>query len=212
MDGWVLEALQLSRAPKPVSESAVFVPRKPRIIQDDASVGQPGADHLYAALRIGENVMKIGVSNDVLERLRGLARSFDGQYELLAVWPREAVLENMVVELLKHSKAVVGTSREHANVSLQQLCDIVKAARDLYRTKLDLDAPSWRGDRELEEDSADRALKRKREDVEIERTRAETERARTETERARTETELLHGLVRDGDSEAKIVFLGRLRA
>ena len=196
MDGWVLEALGLaSRSGTRVSERS-FVPRDPLVIKDDASVGLPGNDHLYAALRVGENCIKVGVSKDVLERIKALAQKFEGHYELLAVWPHEAVLEDIVLDLLKPSKAQVGTSREHfdATASFEYICQIVRAARNLYRLKTDLDTPSTkrrREDMELQEDLADRALRRKMEEQ---------------------RNALLHDLVLQGDADAKQVFLAKISA
>ena len=76
MDCWVLEALGLaSRA-----AARSFVPRDPLVIKDEASVGLPGNDHLYAALRVGENCIKVGVSKDVLERaLQGCSVAVSSQ-------------------------------------------------------------------------------------------------------------------------------------
>ena len=196
MDGWVLEALGLaSRSGTHVSERN-FVPRDPLVIKDDASVGLPGNDHLYAALRVGENCIKVGVSKDVLESIKALAQKFEGHYELLAVWPHEAVLEDIVLDLLKPSKAQVGTSREHfdATASFEYICQIVRAARNLYRLKTDLDTPSTkrrREDMELQEDLADRALRRKMEEQ---------------------RNALLHDLVLQGDADAKQVFLAKISA
>jgi len=62
-----------------VAEAAMFIPCKPLVIQDDESVGLPGGDHLYAAARQGENLIKIGVSKDVLQRVGQLAQQFGGQ-------------------------------------------------------------------------------------------------------------------------------------
>jgi hypothetical protein len=91
MDGWVLEGLGLSSEPSvpastpPAIVEQTYVPRKPLVIQDENSVGLPGGDHLYAALRVGENIIKVGISKDVLERLKTLSNKFKGKYELLAV-------------------------------------------------------------------------------------------------------------------------------
>ena len=60
------------------------------------------------------------------------AQKFEGHYELLAVWPHEAALEDIVLDLLKPSKAQIGTSREHfdATASFEYICQIVQAARN----------------------------------------------------------------------------------
>ena len=173
MDGWVLEGLGLSSEPSGPSASTppaimgqTYVPRKPLFIRDENSVGLPGGDHLYAASRVGENIIKVGISKDVLERLKTLSTKFKGKYELLAVWPNECVLEDIVLDLLKSSKTPVSSSREHfnANASLEYICQIVEAARTLYKLKMDLEAPTSKRKREeieFQEDMAERALKRK---------------------------------------------------
>jgi len=181
----------------------LFVPRKPLVIQDQDSVGLPGSDHLYAAGRHGENLIKIGVSKDVLQRMRELPQSFGGQYELLAVWPHEAVLESLVLELLKTAKASVGSSREHfnANASFEQICQIVDSARHLHRLKIELEAVGLkrrREEAEFEESLADRALKRRQQEMQMKQEEAQTS--------------LLLELVRTGDAEAKRVFLAGLAA
>ena len=188
MDGWVLEALGLASG----AVADRFVPRKPLVIKDETSVGLPGNDHLYAALRVGENCIKVGVSKDVLERIKALAQKFEGAYELLAVWPHEAVLEDIVLDLLKPSKAQVGSSREHfdATASFEYICRVVRAARNLYRLKTELaPAKRQREDMEFQEDLADRVLKRK---VYEQR------------------NSLLHDLVLQGDVDAKQVFLAKM--
>jgi hypothetical protein len=187
--GEAIEARTQPDLPALTSEQA-FVPRKPLVIQDEDSVGLPGNDHLYAANRVGENIIKVGISKDVLERLKSLSQKFDGQYELLAVWPHESVLEDIVMDLLKPSKAHVGSSREHfnANATFEYICQIVQAARNLYRLKMDLEASGSKRKREemeFESEMADRALKRKADSI-------------------------LHDLVVQGDMEAKQVFLARL--
>jgi len=108
----------------------------------------------------------VGISKDVLERLKTLSTKFKGKYELLAVWPNECVLEDIVLDLLKSSKTPVSSSREHfnANASLEYICQIVEAARTLYKLKMDLEAPTSKRKREeieFQEDMAERALKRK---------------------------------------------------
>ena len=214
MDGWVLEGLGLaseSSAPTPqmpaIAEHA-FVPRKPLVIQDENSVGLPGNDHLYAALRVGENIIKVGISKDVLERLKTLSQQFQGKYELLAVWPNECVLEDIVLDLLKPSKTLIGSSREHfnANASFEYICQIVQAARNLYKIKMDLDASASKRKREelqFQEDMADRAIKRKKVEAEI-----EAERVRIEMEKTREG--IIHELVRERNADAIRVFLTRL--
>jgi hypothetical protein len=178
MDGWVLEGLGLSSEPSVPSASTppaiveqTYVPRKPLVIQDENSVGLPGGDHLYAASRVGENIIKVGISKDVLERLKTLSQKFKGEYELLAVWPNEGVLENIVLDLLKSSKTPVKSSREHfnANASFEYICQIVQAARNLYKLKGDLEATASK--RKHEEQAASK--KRTREEAEEERVIAE---------------------------------------
>ena len=195
------EAVEAQAQEELATPDLLFVPRKPLVIQDKESVGLPGSDHLYAASRHGENLIKIGVSKDVLQRLRDLAQSFGGQYELLAVWPNEAVLEGLVLEILKSAKASVRSSREHfnANASFAQICQVVVAARHLHKTRTDLDAGGCkrsREDAEFEEDLADRALKRRQREMQMQQDDARTS--------------LLLELVRTGDEEAKRVFLAGL--
>jgi hypothetical protein len=233
--GEAVEA-QLPSPPAPATpalEAPVFIPRKPLVIQDEDSVGLPGSDHLYAAARHGENLIKVGTSKDVLQRLRELAQSFGGQYELLAVWPNEAVLENLVIELLKTAKATVGSSREHfnANAGFEQICQIVVAARHLHKMKTELETAGTKRKREeaeFQEELADRALKRRQQEIQM--TSEEAERAmkirqqetqikRDETQIKRDETQIaqqeartnmLLELVRQGDEDAKRVFLASL--
>jgi hypothetical protein len=213
------EAVETQAQPMPASAEALFVPRKPLVIQDRDSVGLPGSDHLYAAGRHGENLIKIGVSKDVLQRMRELPQTFGGQYELLAVWPHEAVLETLVLELLKTAKASVGSSREHfnAHANFEQICQIVDSARHLHRLKMDLEAVGLkrrREEAEFEEELADRALKRRQQEMQMKQEEARTssqikqEEARIKQEEARTS--LLLELVRTGDEEAKRVFLAAL--
>ena len=225
MDGWVLEGLGLSSessvptSQMPAIAEHAFVPRKPLVIQDENSVGLPGNDHLYAALRVGENIIKVGISKDVLERLKTLSQQFQGKYELLAVWPNECVLEDIVLDLLKPSKTLIGSSREHfnANASFEYICQIVQAARNLYKIKMDLDASASKRKREelqFQEDMADRALKRKKVEAEIEAERKRVE-AEIEAERVRTEMEkkredIIHELVQERNADAIRVFLARL--
>ena len=181
MDGWVLEGLGLSSEPSGPSASTppaimgqTYVPRKPLFIRDENSVGLPGGDHLYAASRVGENIIKVGISKDVLERLKTLSTKFKGKYELLAVWPNECVLEDIVLDLLKSSKTPVSSSREHfnANASFEYICQIVQAARNLYKIKMDLEAMTSKRKRE-EIDSQAASKKRTREEAEEERVIAE---------------------------------------
>lgn len=49
----------------------------------------------------------------------------------------ERVLEDIVLDLLKSSKTPVKSSREHfnANASFEYICQIVQAARNLYKLK-----------------------------------------------------------------------------
>ena len=186
MDGWVLEGLGLSSEPSVPSASMppaimeqTYVPRKPLVIQDENSVGLPGGEHLYAALRVGENIIKVGVSKDVLERLKTLSQQFKGKYELLAVWPNECVLEDIVLDLLKSSKTPVSSSREHfnANASFEYICQIVQAARNLYKLKMDLEATTSKRKREGI-DSQAASKKRTREEAEEERVIAEIDASR----------------------------------
>ena len=188
------EAVENQLQPLTASVEPLFVPRKPLVIQDQEAVGLPGSDHLYAAARHGENLIKIGVSKDVLQRLRDLAQSFGGQYELLAVWPNEAVLEGLVLEILKSAKASVGSSREHfnANASFEQICQVVVAARNLHKTRTELETAGCKRkieDVEFQEELAERALRRRKQEAQF---------------------TLLHDLVRQGDEEAKRVFLASL--
>jgi hypothetical protein len=188
------EAVENQVQPLAASAERLFVPRKPLVIQDQEAVGLPGSDHLYAAARHGENLIKIGVSKDVLQRLRDLAQSFGGHYELLAVWPNEAVLEGLVLEILKSAKASVGSSREHfnANASFEQICQVVVAARHLHKTRTELDTAGCKRkneDVEFQEELAERALRRRKQEAQF---------------------TLLHDLVRQGDEEAKRVFLASL--
>jgi len=59
--GEAVEVQDQPAVPVLTSEQA-FVPRKPLVIQDEDSVGLPGNDHLYAARRVGENIIKVGIS------------------------------------------------------------------------------------------------------------------------------------------------------
>ena len=185
----------------PAIAEQAFVPRKPLVIQDENSVGLPGNDHLYAALRVGENIIKVGISKDVLERLKTLSQQFQGKYELLAVWPNESVLEDIVLDLLKPSKTPIRSSREHfnANASFEYICQTVQAARNLYKLKTDLDATTSKRKREeieFQENLKDRDLKRRREEAAI--------------EAEKTREVLVHELVRERNADAIRVFLARL--
>ena len=205
------EAVEAHAEAAPSTEGSVFVPCNPLIIRDEHAVGLPGSDHLYAARRRGEdcNLMKIGISNDVLQRVSSLAQTFGAPYELLAVWPHEAVLESQVFELLKPAKASLGTSREHFSASFEQICQVVVAARNLYRMNAELEALGTkrkRGDEsELQEELADRALRRRRAEVQIKR--EELQLKHDDPDRC-----LLHDLVKQGDDEARRTFLAMLTA
>jgi hypothetical protein len=206
MDGWILEGLQISQS-SAESRPHVFIPAE--VIQDENSVGLDGADHLYCASRVGESVLKIGVTKDILERLKTLASRFDSSYQLLAVWPNEAVLEDLVHAQLKASRAQVSTSREHFNTSLEEVLEAVKAARNLYRIGMSLKKIS-REEREFEADLADRAVKRQKMLME-----ASAEAARTTAEAAKTTAEaekerLLAKLVSEANQDAISVFLKRM--
>ena len=52
------------------------VPPDPVIVKVADSIGLPGSDLLYAACRLEDNILKIGVSKDVVERMPELSRSF----------------------------------------------------------------------------------------------------------------------------------------
>ena len=179
------------------------VPPNPVIVKVEDSIGLPGSDHLYAASRLEDNILKIGVSKDVVERMPELSRSFQAGYALQAVWPGEAALEELVLEKLKPFKAAVGTSREHfdSRVTMEYLYQIVDHARVLYKTKMELSSSASFEQRKrelhLQEDLKDRALKRRREELELE--------AQKERER------LLHDLVREKHPLAIEVFLERYR-
>jgi len=205
------EAVEAHAEAAPSTEGSVFVPCNPCIIRDEHAVGLPGSDHLYAARRRGEDcdLMKIGISNDVLQRVSSLAQTFGAPYELLAVWPHEAVLESQVFELLKPAKASLGTSREHFSASFEQICQIVVAARNLYRMNAELEALGTKRKRqdesELQEELADRALRRRRAEVQIKR--EELQLKHDDLDRC-----LLHDLVKQGDDEARRTFLATLTA
>lgn len=183
------------------STLAVYIPREPLIVRDASSVGLPGSDHLYAALRHPDKLVKLGTSRDVPQRMRDLSKSFEAAYELLIVWPHEACLEDFAHDILKPERAVVGSSREHfsAKISVEDLLRVVEAARAQYRLKMDLDVSALkrrREDLEFQEELAERMLKRRRDEMQI--------------NNEDTQTKLLHELVRQGDEEAKKVFLSTL--
>ena len=118
------------------------------------------------------------------------------------------MLEDIVLDLLKPSKTLIGSSREHfnANASFEYICQIVQAARNLYKIKMDLDASASKRKREelqFQEDMADRAIKRKKVEAEI-----EAERVRIEMEKTREG--IIHELVRERNADAIRVFLTRL--
>ena len=186
------------------------VPPNPVIMKVEDSIGLPGSDHLYAASRLGDNILKIGVSKDVVERMPELSRSFQAGYALQAVWPGEAALEELVLEKLKPFKAAVGNSREHfdSRVTLEYLFQIVDHARVLYKTKMELSSSASFEQRkreiDLQEELKDRALKRRREELELE---AEKRKREMEQDRER----LLHDLVREKHPSAIEAFLESYR-
>ena len=202
------------------------VPPNPVIVKVEDSIGLPGSDHLYAASRLEDNILKIGVSKDVVERMPELSRSFQAGYALQAVWPGEAALEELVLEKLKPFKAAVGNSREHfdSRVTLEYLYQIVDHARVLYKTKMELSSSASFEQRkrelEFQEDLKDRALKRRREELELEaekiklegeKIKLEGEKIKLEAEKSRIkQEELLQQLVSDSHPEAVKVFIDRL--
>ena len=170
------------------------VPPNPVIMKVEDSIGLPGSDHLYAASRLEDNILKIGVSKGVIERMSELSRSFQAGYALQAVWPGEAALEDLVLEKLKPYKAPVGNSREHfdSRVTMEYLHQIVDHARVLYKTKMELSCAGFeqrKRELEFQEDLKDRALKRKKEEMQLER------------------QDLLHELAREKHPDAIRVFL-----
>ena len=193
------EVTSASQIPVAQDPPVPRVPPNPIIMRVEDSIGLPGSDHLYAASRLEDNILKIGVSKDVVERMSELSRSFQAGYSLKAVWPGEAALEDLVLEKLKPYKASVGSSREHfdARVTLEHLSQVVDHARALYKTKMELSGTSFeqkKRELEFQEDLKDRDLKRRREELSLE---AEKEREK-----------LLHDLVRERHPEAIEVFLG----
>jgi hypothetical protein len=197
IDGWVLEGL--SQAPAG-PRAQIFAAAE--VIQDEHSIGLEGAEHLYCASRVGESVLKVGVTKDILERLKTLATRWENSSQLLAIWPNEAALEDLVHAQLKPSRAPVGTSREHFHASLQEVREAVKAARDLYRISVDLKRVS-REEREFEADLADRAAKRQKMLLEA---NAEASKTMVEADNER----LLARLVSEGNEAAIPVFLRRM--
>jgi hypothetical protein len=149
------------------------VPPTPQLFRHERSIALPGNGHLYAARRVGDDIMKVGVTKDVLARLGELQRSFSGTYDLLAVWPGEEPLEEIVLGRLRDFKAVVGSSREHfdSRVTLGSLVQIVDSAREHYILKKELEAQSFEGRKrelELQEELEDRRVKRRREERALE--------------------------------------------
>jgi hypothetical protein len=197
----------------PASQTPVpRAPPNPVIMKAEDSIGLPGSDHLYAASRLEDNILKIGVSKDVVERMPELSRSFQAGYALQAVWPGEAALEEIVLEKLKPYKATVGSSREHfdSRVTLEYLCQIVDHARALYKTKMELSYTSFeqrKRELEFQEDLKDLALKRRREELELETYAAKLDAERNKLESDKQREKLLHDLVREKHPEAIEVFL-----
>ena len=187
---------QKSSGPKP----QIFA--EAEVIQDKNSVGLEGADHLYCASRVDEPILKIGITKDILERLKTLASRWDSNYQLLAIWPHEAALEELVHAQLKPRRAPVGNSREHFHASLQEVHEAVQAARNLYRISSDLKKIS-REEREFEEDLADRAAKRQKMILE---TTAEALKTIAEAEKER----LLIRLASEGNESALNAFLRQM--
>jgi hypothetical protein len=207
-----------SEAVAPASEAPVFplrVPPNPLIMKVEDSIGLPGSDHLYAASRLEDNILKVGVSKDVVERMPELSRSFQSGYTLQAVWPGEAALEEIVLEKLKPYKATVGTSREHfdSRVTLKYLCQIVDHARALYKTKMELSCTSFeqkKRELEFQEDLKDRDLKRRREELQLEGEKVKLEAEKARIKQETSQEELLQKLASENNSEAIKVFLERL--
>jgi hypothetical protein len=226
--GEAVESSAASTAVAPASrDSLPRVLPEPQIVRHEKSIALPGSGHLYAAARVGEEpIIKVGVTKGLLDRLSDLQRKFDGEYDLLRVWPGEAPLEDLVLDKLRPFKASVGASREHFNsrVTLDFLTQVVDSARELYRIKMELESQSFeqrKRELEFQEDLKDRALKRRREELALEAERAraevsvEAERAKLEAERAKLEAErareqLLQKLASENNPEAIKVFLERL--
>jgi hypothetical protein len=155
------------------SSTQVLIPPAIEVIRAVDSVGLPGSKHLYAAGRVGTETIKIGVTEDALDRSESLAVSFKNDYHLLCVWPNEAVLEDRVRCLAKASRAEVGSSREHFNMPLEVVKSIVIRARQHYLANSEINtAPDQhlkrkREELELEADMEDRRLKRTREELSL---------------------------------------------
>jgi hypothetical protein len=204
---------EVAAAPPASRDSLPRVPPEPQIVRHEKSIALPGSGHLYAAARVGEEpIIKVGVTKGLLDRLSDLQRKFDGEYDLLRVWPGEAPLEDLVLDKLRPFKASVGASREHFNsrVTLDFLTQVVDSARELYRIKMELESQSFeqrKRELEFQEDLKDRALKRRREELQLE-VAIEAERAKLEAERAREQ--LLQKLASENNPEAIKVFLERL--
>jgi hypothetical protein len=74
------EAVESTEEVTPASQTQVpRVPPNPVIMKVEDSIGLPGSDHLYAASRMEDNILKIGVSKDVVERVPELSRSISFQ-------------------------------------------------------------------------------------------------------------------------------------
>ena len=93
------------------------------------SLGNRSEDSLglLTVLRVGENCTKVGVSKDELGCMKALAQKF--------------VLKEIVLVLLKPSKAQVGNSRDYFDdtVFFAYNCQRVQATRNLYRLETDID-------------------------------------------------------------------------
>jgi len=156
-----------------VESSQVLIPPAIEVIRAQDSVGLPGSKHLYAAGRVGTETIKIGVTEDALDRSESLAVSFKNDYHVLCVWPNEAVLEDRVRCLAKAARAEVGSSREHFNMPLEAVKSIVIVARQHYLANTEINtAPDQhlkrkREEMELEADMEDRRLKRAREELDM---------------------------------------------
>jgi len=220
MDGWVLEALGLASAGQssatPASQRQpqeqlplgppLHVPPTPEVIRHERSVALPGSGHLYAARRQPDGLTKIGVSKDPLDRMPELQRSFQAPYDLLAVWPGEEALEELVLDKLRPHRAALGASREHfgPQVTLDYVRAVVDCARELHRTKLELAAQSFeqrKRELELQADLEDRAVKRRLAQEDLDDRAAKRKR-----------DDLLRSLVEAQHPEATRVFLQQFRA
>jgi len=197
-----VEAQAVSREAAPAAPIELKPRPDPQVIRAADSVGVPGAAHLYAAQRLSDGSLKLGnTTQQLMERLGQLQQTFKDQYALTAVWPHEGMLEDIVRDLLQTAKAEVGTSREHFNVSFEQLHQMVDLARKLYLAQQDV-----AGDE-------DRVLKRRRLELDLEERAVWIERTRADVKRmnADPDSEVLRTLVLVGDLTAKEVFLARLR-